>query len=97
MIYNDCRDRNKTSNSNCKNTINSNTTFVTNFDTKDRNRYNQAIELYKMQTGDDSLYIKSEAYDLDIVVKLFKNFNFFFRCFGYKRNIFVFFLVPNAD
>ena len=73
MIYNDCRDRNKTSNSNCKNTINSNTTFVTNFDTIYRNRYNQAIELYKMQTSDDSLYIKSEAYDINGVCHVSMN------------------------
>lgn len=55
------------------NTINSSTTFVTNFDTKDRNKYDRAIELYKMQTGDESLYIKSEAYDINGVCRVSMN------------------------
>ncbi len=36
--------------------------LLTNFNTKDRSKYEKAIEEYKKETGDCSLYIEEEAY-----------------------------------
>ena len=44
-----------------------NNTLITNFYLNARSRYERAIELYEMETGDSSLYIKDTAYDIFIM------------------------------
>jgi hypothetical protein len=38
---------------------------LTNFDIKDRNKYEKALKIYKKQTGDNTLYIVNDAYWMD--------------------------------